>query len=65
MQQIIFIALTAIILALILKEIGYTVRAMRYHQFQAKKLNIPFDIYAMEFEAETKKYLYMDKKYNG
>ncbi len=67
MQQIIFIALTLSIFFLILKEICYSVRAIRYHQTLAKKRNIPFDIYAIEFEEEARSRIYkadMDSKYN-
>jgi len=71
MQQIIFIALTLCIFALILKEICYSVRVMQYHQALAKKRNIPFDDYAVEFEMEVKSRMRqayykadMDSKYN-
>ena len=67
MQQIIFIALTLSIFFLILKEICYSIKVMRYHQTLAKKRNIPFDIYAIEFEEEAKSRIYkadMDSKYN-
>lgn len=71
MQQIILIALTLCIFALIVKEICYSVRAMRYHQALVRKRNIPFDDYAVEFEMEVKSRLRqayykadMDSKYN-
>ena len=72
MQQIALIALAAIIFTLILQEICYSVRVMKYHQFLAQKRNIPFDNYCLQFELETKKHLRelnyqadMDSKYNA
>jgi hypothetical protein len=71
MQQIIFIALTLCIFALTLTEICYSVKAMRYHQALARKRNILFDAYAVEFEMEVRSRLRqayykadMDSKYN-
>ena len=66
-----FIALTLSIFALTFTEICYSIKAMRYQQTLARKRNIAFDAYALEFEIEVKSRLRqayykadMDSKYN-
>lgn len=66
----ILIITTAIAAYLAIRAMCDAVRIMRYHQTQARALNVPFDEYAIERERETKRHLAglfyqadMEKKY--